>query len=374
MATGLPAGRTDKNQEWVLDFSNFRAALLRTRGKGITIAHPDTGWTMHPELVDATYLRGSSVNFYEPIRYANYYRLLNDPPNARDHDGLFSTAHGTGTAGVLVSPPGKTGGDPPKDTDDFKVRTDKAYVSGAAPEATVIPFRIAENPWMRDTEDAALAKCIYHCIALQKAGTDVAVMSVSLGGFRCGTEQKIKDALVAARKAGIVVIAAAGQLPELIPWDWLARKISPMFPGSADDAICVAACDSESRPLKAAFYGEKVDITAPGVNVWMSRTVWSDEAPQGEKYHVERSEGTSYAVALVAAACALWQSHHTRAVLIQKYEPHRLLNAFRYCLRRSADNHLGGWPTFERGAGVLDVNELLDVDLPEREVVDREPR
>jgi subtilisin family serine protease len=206
------------------------------------------------------------------------------------------------------------------------------------------------------------------------AGIDVAVMSVSLGGFRCGTEQKIKDALVAARKAGIVVIAAAGQFPPFFQWEWLAGFISPMFPASADDAICVAGCDWESKPLKAAFYGEKVDITAPAVNVWMSRTVWNDEAPQGEKHQIEQSEGTSYAVALTAAACALWQSHHTRALLIQKYKRHRLLNAFRYCLRRSADNHLGGWPTFERGAGVLDVNELLNVELPDRDTVDREPR
>ena len=73
MATGLPAGLSDDNNEWVLDFSNFRSAWTRfgTRGAGITIAHPDTGWTLHPELVAPTYRRDLSRNFYEPIEYAD---------------------------------------------------------------------------------------------------------------------------------------------------------------------------------------------------------------------------------------------------------------------------------------------------------------
>jgi len=53
MATGLSGKLSDNNYEWVLDFSNFRSASKRwlTHGQDITIAHPDTGWTLHPELV-----------------------------------------------------------------------------------------------------------------------------------------------------------------------------------------------------------------------------------------------------------------------------------------------------------------------------------
>jgi thermitase len=365
MATGLPAHLSERDHEWVLDFCSFRSAWSKSKGAGITIAHPDTGWTMHPELVAPRYLRDRSINFFEPIRYSRYYALLDDPPSARDHDGFLSSAHGTGTAGVIVSPQGAPAGSTGK------------FVSGAAPDATVIPFRVAENPWMRHPEDAALAKCIYHCIGLRdSAGIDVAVMSVSLGGIRTGTEKKVKDALVAARKAGIVVIAAAGQVPghggffgRRLPVDiWF-----PMFPGSSADTICVAGCDKESKPLQLAFYGEEVDISAPAVKVWMSRTKWRDEAPQGEEYQVEQSDGTSYSTALTAAACALWQSAHTRNFLIEKYQRHRLLEAFRYCLKHSADRP-DGWETSQRGGGVLNVEKLLDFELPSVGAVDSQLR
>jgi serine protease len=378
MSTGLPANLSDANNEWVLDFSNFRSAWTKTKGAGITIAHADTGWTGHPELVDPTYRRDLSINFYEPPRYSRVCTPNDDRPSARDRDR--STAHGTGTAGVLGSPRGHPSGAPPNAADKFAERSADAYVSGAAPEAMVIPFRVAAGgPIMWDADDEALAKCIYHCIGLRaNRGIDIAVMSISLGGVRAGTEKKIKDALTAARQAGIVLIAAAGQLLGQRRW-WgglFNTRFGPTFPGSSPDTICAAGCTSRHLHYENGLYGREVDISAPADNVWMSRTHWGDTG--AEQYRVERSHGTSYATALTAAACALWQSYHGRQVLIEKYERPRLHAAFKLCLRRSA--HLpADWgnppppvipPPDERGAGVLDVEVLLAIPLPSVEDVD----
>ena len=389
MTTGLPADLSDSNYEWVLDFSNFRSAWSQTLGAGVTIAHPDSGWTMHPELVAPTYVRtpGLSRNFYEPTVYSRLARMPQggypiayqpidpSPPLLADmigkdtFNGLHATAHGTTTAGVIVSPKGHPDGPRLGDDTASSVTEPRAFVSGAAPHSTVIPFRVADNPLLMDTDDAALTKCIYFCIGLRtRLSTDVGVMSISLGGFRTGTEKKIKDALTEARRAGIVVIAAAGQ--HLLNYSWMGQdQWYPMFPGSSPDTICAAGCNFRQEPLQAAFYGEEVDITAPAVKVWVPR---SSRDGQVEQHRIEQSDGTSYATALTAAACALWQSHHGRDTLITHFGRHRMLTLFRYCLQKSADRP-AGWDDVlrgKRGAGILDVAKLLTVPLPPLQIVE----
>ena len=371
MATGLPANRSDANNEWVLDFSNFRTAWAKSRGAGITIAHPDTGWTLHPELVAPTYRRDLSRNFYEPIKHAWLGRPEDTWPTSDNLHGFMSSAHGTATAGVLVSPTGRPDGSPTRATDAFPSGSTAAFVSGAAPDATVIPFRVTNNPLMMDDEDSALAKCIYHCIGLKaNRGIEVAVMSISLGGTRFGTESKIKNALVQARFHGIVMIAAAGQVPG--QRTWFGRHMAtdqwyPTFPGSSPETICVAGCDYRHAPLELGFYGKEVDISAPAVNVWIPRT--KPGKGSTETHRVEQSHGTSYATALTAASCALWQSHHGRDRLIDRYGRSKLLTVFKYCLQESA-HRPAGWDTTKRGAGVLDVTHLLDLPLPSDLLVD----
>ena len=225
---------------------------------------------------------------------------------------------------------------------------------------------------MFDDADTALTNCIYYCIGLKvNNGIDVGVMSISLGGTRVGTEHKIKSALVQARQAGIIMIAAAGQLPPgfwghlLLPGLWQA----PTFPGSSADTICAAGCDWHKDQFDLAFEGKEVDITAPAVNVWIPRT-FLEEDQMSEGHRVERSGGTSYATALTAAACALWQSHHGREKLIATYNHPKLHTVFKYCLQQSADRP-AGWDTGNRGAGILDVEALLALPLPSVELVDK---
>ena len=373
MATGLPEGQSDRYQEWVLDFSNFRSAWSTTKGKCITIAHPDTGWTRHPELETPNYRRTSdlSQNFYDYRKVSSLAQLATvDAFEAHDHL-TGPSAHGTSTAGVIVSPRGDPGGLVPEyelGTAHYPERSPRAFVSGAAPEATVITFRVADWVVMKDDADTALTECIYFCIGLRKThNIDVGVMSISLGGTRIGTEQRIKTALKRARSEGIVMVAAAGQFYQHGRSRWLPTKVPfwpPSFPGSSPHTICAAGCDFEYNPLDGALYGEEVDITAPGINVWQPTSATVDRLRAGDPpFVVQRSVGTSYAAALTAAACALWQSAHGRDKLIGIYGRHRLFTAFKYCVTHSADTPQG-WDQSRRGAGVLDVEALLKLELP----------
>jgi serine protease len=376
MPTGLEGtGLTSANHEWVIDFSRFRQAWAlpprpggKAKGEGIVIAHPDTGTTQHPELSAPRYIR-------DPAQSRNFFAMVDrpdaDPPPPFDQliSGILTQpGHGTSTASVLMSSIGHPDGHPPG-TDlrvaAFPKEDPRAFVTGVAPLASVLPFKVVRSRVLLDDKsDEALVKCIYHCIELQRqpnSPVDVAVMSVSLGRpiWMGGVEKKVGEALAAARKNGIVVCAAAGQGDSE-----LLSIVDPAYPGSDPNVICVAACTSTGAKMADGFYGPEVDITAPGVDVWIA-----DCQPplpgNPTRFYVTQSKGTSYATAIVAGACALWQAHHGRKKLIDDYGLAGVYDAFRYCLQESSrPNRPSDWDLLNRGVGILDAEALLKLPLP----------
>ena len=169
MSTGLPPDITDKDPEWVLHFCNFCDAWTeppkpggKSMGEGIIVIHPDTGFTMHPELwdtfrivdgkqADDRYLTHKARNFIDPgqpaddklsltdyntiilIGMAEYYGVL--PPNPMwEIQQIRHPSHGTATASVLMSKRG------PPDLHDFPdYPVGPGFVSGVAPLVKVIP-------------------------------------------------------------------------------------------------------------------------------------------------------------------------------------------------------------------------------------------
>jgi thermitase len=131
-----------------------------------------------------------------------------------------------------------------------------------------------------------------------------------------------------------------------------------VYPGNDPNVICAAACDIEDNELDFGFYGEEVDITAPGVNLWVAETSPSPV--------VGRSHGSSYATAIIAGACALWQAHHGRDRLVADYTKRLLFPLFKHCLQESAFVPATGWDKKRRGAGILDVEHLLNFKLPKK--------
>ena len=180
-----------------------------------------------------------------------------------------------------------------------------------------------------------------------------------MGGVR--SQSTLQETLARCRREGLIVIAAAGQI-----FNTLELK-EPIFPGNSPHTICVAGCyQNLSRPSEG-FYGNAVDITAPGWGVIVARTTGNTPTmttPNPPRHFAidTNGEGTSYATALTAGACALWLAYHNRAKLIETYGKPFLFDLFKHCLIESCRKP-SGWPR-NRGHGVLDAEALLKYPLP----------
>jgi subtilisin family serine protease len=372
VATGLankttPSGQpvTALNMEWPLYFCNVKGALGRNvwedvpaklggniRGEGVTVVHPDTGYSEHPEL-----LKGGRLDVARSRNFLKADADALDPLIERF--GQFPN-HGSATAGVLMSEAGHPNdiafGAPEFPT--YSVLSD-FYVTGIAPKAALIPCRVTDSVVLVGDSIPALTRAIYYAIELSETDLTVGVVSISLG---CVVNRRILQGALAkavrqAKSNGIVVCAAAGQVHEAV-----IKVFGPRYPGHDRNAICVAACDSTHAILTSGFYGSVVDITAPGVDIWRSLS----ERPAGggsTVFSVQQSTGSSYSAALVAGACALWQAHHGRTSLITTYGSAFIFDLFRWALAETCDTRGGTWETSKHGMGVLDVEALLKKDL-----------
>lgn len=381
MPTGLPPGKTADHPDWVVDFCNFRAAWLlppkpggKSMGEAIIVIHPDTGFTIHPELMKGDrYLIDKAKNFIDPgqpavdelrksglvvIEQEGVAKYLAKPTTT--YQERFPS-HGTATASVIMSEEGHPNRDDPN---QFPNYSEINSVTGVAPRVKVIPIKVTETVVLWAQQSIDLAKAINYAVSLSKSSTildndnsQIGVISISLGGMNSiAGRSPLKTALEAAKNAGIVVVASAGQLN-----DTFGKLFSPAYPGSDSNTICAAACGPNHERYIKGLYDGSVDITAPGDKVWEAR---AERVPGFlNNYFVDQSDGTSYSAAIVAGACALWQAHHGRANLLNTYGPELIFDLFKKVLRDSCHTP-AGWDTARRGAGVLDAEMLLKEPLP----------
>ena len=392
------------NAEWPLELCNVKKAWTdvtippggKSQGEGIIIGHLDTGWSEHPELT----LGGRYLTSYPASRNFSLSKAVTNIPqkNKTGEDILNSSSifgggdllvelngHGTSTASVLFSAEGHPNSSGPN-FPDYTVPstgTDRKFVSGVAPKAQVLPQRVSNNVILGNSDSdvlkevdfwpdyypdistyATLAKAIEYCrkTAPQLPGTaELGVISISMGGFF--TDQTLTNALINARKAGIIVCAAAGHASFLISW-----LFKPMFPARSPHVIGVAGCNQEKVAESKGFYGEGVDITAPAYGVSVADVegdTWESGPRPARNYILNPdSHGTSHSTPFVAGSCALWQAHHTRAKLINDYGKPLLFDVFKHCLKRSVLADVDDWDTDSAGAGIIDVEKLLKCTLP----------
>ena len=240
----------------------------RARGAGIRVGHPDTGWTAHPEVEPALDKRAG-------------FDFVDDDSDARDPLGssffLRQPGHGTRTGSVIAArfPGGLPAG--AGTTDD---------IAGVAPDATIVPIRAIRSVVIFYNSD--VVRAIDHAVA---AGCHV--ISMSLGGVGGSELRRAVDRAVAA---DVIVCAAAGNCV-----GWVVEPAS--FPG----CIAVGGTNPDLHPWKGSSAGAKVEVSAPGTQVWAARPDARGAAPL-----TARGQGTSFAVASVAGAAALWLAHHGR--------------------------------------------------------------
>lgn len=282
-----------------------------TQGEGILIGQPDTGVADHRELDTALDLaKGTDILAGSGLPI--------DPLSS----SMSSPGHGTGTSSVAVS------------------RASLSII-GSAPGATLVPVRCINGVIIG--AGGAVASAIDHA-RLQGCH----VITMSLGGPVEGAD--LKRAIARAVKAGMIVLAAAGNCVPFV-----------VYPAWDRNVIAVAGVNSKDKKWKGSSHGSKVDVSAPAENVYIARR---NRPGDSDKSLVEPGQGTSFAVALTAGCAALWLARHgVKAVRAEaakrKTTVHEL---FRAAVKKTARTP-AGWPANSLGSGIVDALALLTLSL-----------
>lgn len=320
--------RTHVQEAWQLFFSNNP----EDAGEGIIIGHPDTGYLPHPEIINNLIL-DKSRDFVE----RNKTDALDNSDASLNK--IETPGHGTATASVIVS---LKGAQDTYNLNDQSIDPTGKAVTGIAPGAKLIPLRVSNSV-------VSLASVINLAESIEYATNEGAhIISISMGGI---PHWRLRKAIVYAQKRGVIVVAAAGNLVPFVLW-----------PAAYDEVIAVAASNIQDEVFAYSSRGPKVDVTAPGELVWCARF---DKQTDGFKWYVSPGSGTSFAVAVVAGAAALWLARWGRDNLIQNLGgEEKIPFVFNQILRDSCDKPQENWDTQKFGAGIINVRKLLEKPLP----------
>lgn len=235
-----------------------------TQGEGVTVAVLDTGSSpAHPDLADAFLRRGKKVaggNF----------------TSAKKDDFIDCQDHGTHCSGIIAA--GRNG----------------RGVVGVAPRVKILPVKILGDDGSGELD--WLVRGIRWCIA--NAGKyRVRVLSMSLGAPFGDTA--IRDALAAAKKAGLITVCAAGNEGNASDLGYPARY--------AEAGLCLAvgAVRTDKKITDFSNTGRglaKMGLVAPGFEVLSTIT----------RGRYARFSGTSMAAPHVAGVLALALAKHDR--------------------------------------------------------------
>ncbi|MFH0836232.1 MAG: S8 family serine peptidase [Candidatus Micrarchaeota archaeon] len=274
-----------------LHLINAAGAWDVTRGANVVVAVIDTGVDFgHTELQGQFWVNEDEVpangkdddnNGY--VDDVNGWNFVENNKNPVDDFG-----HGTHCAGTIAA-----------------VMNNGRGVAGVAPNVKIMPLRGLSAA---GGDSVKLAQAIRYAV---DNGADV--LSNSWGGF--GYDPILADAVAYAIEHGTVFIASAGNANSQVEY---------FVPASFDGVIAVAASDWNDQRAAFSNYGDKIAVTAPGVNVLSLRAAGTDMyatpdnpsptehvIPQGnsngEYYY---ASGTSMSAPHAAGVAALVKSVH----------------------------------------------------------------
>lgn len=257
------------------------AAWGTTRGKGVKLVVIDTGIDMtHPEL--SGILKGG-------------WNAISTAATFNDDNG-----HGTHCSGTIAA------------------KDDDAGVVGVAPQIDLYGVKVLDENGSGTFDDVIAGM-------LWAVENKMEVASMSLGAN--SGNQALADAVEAMRKAGVILIAAAGN-----------SGGSVGYPAAYPGAIAVAASDSRDKLASFSSRGPSVAVIAPGVGV--------KSTYMGGDY--DTLSGTSMATPHVAGLTALYVATHKGAT------PEQARAAL-----AAASTKLPGVPDIGQGAGLPTADKLV---------------
>lgn len=278
-----PVAVADPEQPWGIRRVNAAASWTspRGQGQGAIVAVIDTGIARsHPDLAGVVL---GGFNALDPKK-----------PDAWDDD----QGHGSHVAGTIAG------------------KRDGKGVVGVAPMARLYAVKVLDADG-----NGGYSSVIAGIEWAVKKGAKVANMSL---GADEGSEA-LKRAVAAASKAGMTIVAAAGNGGGAVG-----------FPASYPETLAIGASDVKDAVAEFSSRGPEVDFIAPGVDV---------KSVKMEGGYEELS-GTSMATPHVAGLAAL-------AVARGASSP----AAVRAMLRKAA-TPLPGLPSITQGMGMIDAGKL----------------
>ena len=228
---------------------------------------------------------------------------------AESFDALTSSAgphkHGTAIGGLIAA---------------------HAKLMGSAPNAKILAVRAF------DPKDAGAEGTTFNILkSIDWAATHGArVINMSFAG---PPDPAIHRSLEAARKKGIVLVAAAGNA---------GAKSPPLYPAADPNVIAVTATDAEDKLFEQSNRGPYITVAAPGAQILVA-------SPDGG---YEVSSGTSYSAAEVSGIVAL---------MIQR-KPDLTPDQVRSILRATAKDLGPKGPDVMFGAGLADAYGALTAE------------
>lgn len=209
----------------------------------------------HPALQGGLLSRGPSDN----------WNFASDNPEPADDDG-----HGTFIAGILVGN-GALG------------------VRGLCPGCRVLPLKVPL--YGEATSYARRRDAILYALDKVPAGKH---LIINLSWKTEGDIALIRDAISTVTARNALVVASAGNSP--------SRENEPHYPSDYPEVTSVAAIGPNRRRADYSFYGDQVDISAPGGDVEDPQGGIRSAAPNNS---ITTGWGTSFAAPHVAGIAAL---------------------------------------------------------------------
>ena len=333
-------------QAWEL----LRDASGRAAGseaQGVFVAHPDTGYTQHPENWN-----GATPRAIDSEHGHDYFDDDNDATDPLLDNGLVANpGHGTGSGSVIVSPP------------DCQLQGVTKCVSGTAPGARLMPLRVNTSVVVFDT--SRLARAIEDG-ASGRWGQKADLVSIAMGGPPSRTLHKAVKSAVAQ---GTLVVAAAGNYVRIVVW-----------PARFTETVAISAINPRCEPWKHASHGGAVDFAAPGEAVWRASTSPPAQTGGAQLFAIGTGDGTTFATGTTAGIAALWIARHRDEPAFTTLRSQgAIADAFRASVARTAWRPGDAarpppagvtcattrrWRADEYGAGVIDARALLADALP----------
>lgn len=271
-------------EQWHYPAINLPQAWDLATGSGAVVAVIDTGvYLAHPDLA---------------ANLTSGYDFISDLDNALDGNGIDSNPddpgdggssggsswHGTHVAGTIAA-----------------VSNNNLGVAGIAWDAQVMPLR-ALGAWGGTSYD--IQQAVYYAARLSNdsgtlPATRADIINLSLGCLACYSSLD-QQAYTAARNAGVIVVAAAGN----------EATAEAGYPASYDGVVSVSAVNQQDQLANYSNYGSTVDVAAPGgeqSSVWTNGILSTlvDESSGSRRASYEFYQGTSMASPHMAGVLAL---------------------------------------------------------------------